>query len=148
MRAIGILSLALLVAGCAGTGSFRRALDGLVGRPAGEAVERLGYGYLEHALPQGRRALTWRRVETGVQPGLEAPTHIFVGGDEGDVRWITVIPGPGLPPEPYVITCEITLFVDESGIVRGWRAQGAACRGSPWPEPVLRSDQTPSRSPR
>lgn len=129
--------LALVLAGCATVAEFQTGMDAFIGRTVDEAQDAFGYPQQVRDLPDGGKAYTWLRVETGYIPGYRGPTTVQ-SVQVGDTTQLTVIPGTYIPPQIYRDSCEFTLTADAQNRVRAWRAQGDGCRGTPV-RPVLRS---------
>ena len=125
------LAAAALLAGCAARGGFENRMDGYVGQPVEAAKAKIGEGYAERTLPDGRRVITWTWYESGTSPGYRPPdTHISLG-ESGPSGARTVIAVPREPPRFDDETsglCEVSFIADSGGTIVDWRAIGTSCR--------------------
>lgn len=116
-----LISLVLVLAGCATTENYEKILGSWIGRPIAALIDSWGPPDGEF-VNDSTRYLTWNRSETVFVPGT-APTYRTTM--IGNTAYTNTV--PGTPSYNVNYSCKTTFMVRD-GYVVNWRWAGNHCK--------------------
>jgi len=131
-KLIGLLSMAILISGCATTAKYEAKLNNWIGASEDSLVASWGVPNKTYNLSDGKKAMEYLHKET-VQSGgynYTAPQSTYQSGTIGNQSYSgtsTTYVTETMPVQKYRLSCKTSFMINSSGKVESWHHEGNDC---------------------